>query len=75
MNTMKEKENKSEKASEPKKFRLLRNPEQTSEVQVYMDQEHTAINIPKNGYHFSMDKEMDKTIQFLKDTYGFVEVN
>jgi hypothetical protein len=72
---MKEKETKTEKANVPKKYRLLRKPDQTSEVQVYMNEEHIAINVHKDGCYFSMDKEMDKTIQYLKDKYGFVEVN
>ena len=61
-------------AKEGKKFRLLKNPNQTANSQVYFNEENQAINVPKNGYHFSMDKAMDKTIEFLKKNHGFVEV-
>lgn len=57
-----------------KNFRQYKNPNQTSEVQIYFDQDHHAINVPKDGYCFSLDKEMDKSIEFLKKEYGFVEV-
>lgn len=56
-----------------KNFRLLKNPKQTAEAQVYYINGNEAVTIPKTGYHFSMDKEMDKAIEYLKKI-GFVEV-
>ena len=57
-----------------KKFRLLKNPNQTAPEQTYYTQNQEAIVFPKDGYHFSLDKEMDATIEFFKEQ-GFVEVN
>lgn len=62
-------------AATEKRFRLLKNPNQTSEVQAYHNYDSVVIIVPKNGYHFSLDTAMDKTIEYLKTTYGFVEVN
>jgi hypothetical protein len=66
---------KQKKESVEKRFRLLKNPNQTAEAQTYQNYDGSYIVVPKNGYHFSLDKEMDKTIDFLKENHGFVEVN
>jgi len=56
-----------------KNYRLLKHPDQTAEIQVYYAFGVEAINVPKEGYYFSLDKSMDKTIEDLKKQ-GFVEV-
>lgn len=64
----------SKTTKEEKKFRLLKNPEQTADMQTYYAFGTEAIVVPKEGYHFSLDKEMDKTIEYLIEELGFVEV-
>ncbi len=60
--------------TQEKTFRLLKNPNQTALEQSYQLQDGTMITISKEGYHFSMDTAMDKSIDFLKKNHGFVEV-
>jgi len=60
------------KETKVQKFRLLKNPKQESLMQVYYV-DGNAINVPKTGYYFSMDKSMDKVIEALKKDFGFVE--
>lgn len=60
-------------AAKNKNSRCLYNPEQTAQVQIYFNQDNHAINISKDGYHFSNDKEMDATVKYLKETYGLKE--
>ena len=57
-----------------KRFRLLKNPKQTAPEQTYQLHDGSTVVIPKSGYHFSLDKAMDKAIDFLKEKYGFVEI-
>lgn len=63
-----------DKPKEEKRFRLLKNPNQTALEQSYQLQDGSAVIVPKNGYHFSMDSAMDKHIAFLKEKHGFEEV-
>lgn len=58
----------------PRKFRLMRNPNQTAAEQTYSDQNNCAVVVPRTGYYFSMDKEMDETVEFFKKEHGFIEV-
>ncbi|MBW6469615.1 MAG: hypothetical protein K0A90_00155 [Methanosarcinaceae archaeon] len=58
-----------------KKFRLLKNPKQTADEVVYYINGVEAVTVPKSGYYFSMDKEMDGAVEFLKKELGFIEVN
>lgn len=58
----------------PKKFRLLKNPKQTADVETYYINGNEAVAVPKDGYHFSMDKAMDDAVEYLKKELGFVEV-
>lgn len=67
--------NKTKEKEKPKTFRLLRNPKQTSDVEIYYINGNEAVSVPKSGYHFSMDKAMDKAVTYLKKELGFVEVN
>jgi hypothetical protein len=71
---MAEKSNDVSKETKVKKSRFLKNPKQTSDAQSYQLQDGTYVTVHKNGEHFSLDKEMDKSVDFLKKEYGFKEV-
>lgn len=58
-----------------KKYRLLKNPNQTSELQIYYTKDNVALVVPKSGYYFSLDKSMDEVIDYLKKEKGFIEVD
>lgn len=45
--------------------RLVKNPKQTAESQIYYDQEHVAITFPRSGYYFSDDASMDATVDYF----------
>lgn len=55
------------------KSRVLYNPGQTASMQIYFNQNNEAINVPKSGYHFSNDKEMDSVVEYFKKELGFKE--
>ena len=57
-----------------KTYRLLKNPNQTAESQNYFNEKNVVVTVPKSGYHFSMDKEMDATVEYFKKELGFIEV-
>lgn len=53
--------------------RLLKNPNQTADAQIYYDNNHVAITIPKSGYWFSDDEAMDETVKWFIEEHGFVQ--
>lgn len=55
--------------------RLLQNPKQTADAQIYYDNNHVAITIPKEGYWFSDDEAMDETVNWFIEELGFKQVN
>lgn len=57
-----------------KTYRLLKNPNQTSESKNYFNEQNVAVVVAKDGYYFSLDKEMDATVEYFKKELGFIEV-
>lgn len=51
--------------------RLIKNPKQTADSQIYYDHEHVAITFPKSGYYFSDDEAMDGTVNYFIEELGF----
>jgi hypothetical protein len=54
--------------------RLLVNPNQTSDCQIYHTKDGEMINVHKSGIYFSDDKSMDSVVKYFIDELGFKEV-